>query len=194
MARTRIGKKLRFEVFKRDSFRCQYCGRSAPEVVLHADHIKPVKDDGPTDLLNLVTACRECNLGKGARRLDDASVVKKQTAQLRELNARREQLEMLLRWREGLAGINDRAAGAAGEHWTAISGWGLSPHGQGRVRDLLRRFGLAETLEAMDISSDRYIARDDKGATTQASVSIAFSKIGGVCYNRRIQAEAARGK
>ena len=41
-----ISKKLRFEVFKRDSFTCQYCGKSAPDVVLHIDHIKPVKEGG----------------------------------------------------------------------------------------------------------------------------------------------------
>ena len=40
--RVPISKALRFEVFKRDSFTCQYCGRSAPEVVLEVDHIVPV--------------------------------------------------------------------------------------------------------------------------------------------------------
>ena len=29
--RKTISKKTRFEVFKRDSFKCQYCGASAPE-------------------------------------------------------------------------------------------------------------------------------------------------------------------
>ena len=41
--RKAISKKLRFEVFKRDSFTCQYCGKSAPDVILHVDHILPVK-------------------------------------------------------------------------------------------------------------------------------------------------------
>ena len=36
--RKSISKKARFEVFKRDSFTCQYCGRTAPDVVLHLDH------------------------------------------------------------------------------------------------------------------------------------------------------------
>ena len=44
--RKNISKKMRYEVFKRDSFRCQYCGRSAPEVILEADHIKPVAEGG----------------------------------------------------------------------------------------------------------------------------------------------------
>jgi 5-methylcytosine-specific restriction endonuclease McrA len=37
-----ISRKIRFEIFKRDSFKCQYCGRSAPEIVLNVDHINPV--------------------------------------------------------------------------------------------------------------------------------------------------------
>ena len=37
-----ISKKTRFDVFKRDSFTCQYCGKSAPDVVLQVDHINPV--------------------------------------------------------------------------------------------------------------------------------------------------------
>jgi len=32
--RKTISKKIRFEVFKRDSFTCQYCGKSAPEIIL----------------------------------------------------------------------------------------------------------------------------------------------------------------
>lgn len=66
MAREPIGKKLRFEVFKRDSFTCQYCGAAAPKVELHVDHVVSVRDGGPTCRENLVTACARCNTGKGA--------------------------------------------------------------------------------------------------------------------------------
>ena len=41
-----ISKKLRFEIFKRDKFTCQYCGKMAPDVVLEVDHIKPVCKGG----------------------------------------------------------------------------------------------------------------------------------------------------
>lgn len=64
--RIAISKKVRFEVFKRDGFKCQYCGRSAPDVILHVDHINPVSNGGNNDIMNLVTSCSECNLGKGA--------------------------------------------------------------------------------------------------------------------------------
>lgn len=48
--REAISKKLRFEVFKRDSFTCQYCGGKAPEIILQCDHIKPVVEGGLTDI------------------------------------------------------------------------------------------------------------------------------------------------
>lgn len=64
-----IPASLRFEVLRRDSFTCQYCGRKAPLVVLHADHVVPRIAGGPTTLENLVAACAECNLGKGAKRI-----------------------------------------------------------------------------------------------------------------------------
>lgn len=60
------GKKLRFQVFKRDSYTCQYCGRRAPEFPLHVDHVIPWAHGGHTVLNNLRTACSACNLGKGA--------------------------------------------------------------------------------------------------------------------------------
>lgn len=57
--------KLRFSIFKRDSFTCQYCGRKAPDVVLQIDHIHPKSKGGLNKAENYRTACFECNIGKG---------------------------------------------------------------------------------------------------------------------------------
>lgn len=62
--RVAISKRLRFEVFKRDGFECAYCGATPPGVLLECDHIDPVSAGGPTEIDNLVTACRSCNRGK----------------------------------------------------------------------------------------------------------------------------------
>jgi len=56
--------RIRFEVFKRDEFTCQYCGRKSPDVVLEVDHIHPVCDGGTDDPINLRTSCWDCNHGK----------------------------------------------------------------------------------------------------------------------------------
>jgi hypothetical protein len=66
-ARDPLPAQLRFRILQRDSFRCRYCGRpgSSPGVVLHVDHVVPLAAGGATDEGNLLTACEECNLGKG---------------------------------------------------------------------------------------------------------------------------------
>ena len=67
--RSGMSPRLRFDVFQRDNFTCQYCGRKAPDVVLHVDHIVPVANGGTDTIENLTTACRDCNLGKSDREL-----------------------------------------------------------------------------------------------------------------------------
>lgn len=60
-----ISKRLRFEIFKRDGFVCQYCGGHPPDAVLEIDHISPVANGGDNSMDNLVTSCFDCNRGKG---------------------------------------------------------------------------------------------------------------------------------
>ncbi len=67
MARRPISLSLRFSVYARDKHTCQYCGGKPPEVVLQLDHVYPVSLGGTNSIDNLLTACRDCNLGKGAR-------------------------------------------------------------------------------------------------------------------------------
>lgn len=62
---------LRFEVLKRDGFRCKYCGAGSDVARLQVDHVKPKAAGGTDDPLNLVTACEPCNAGKAARKLSE---------------------------------------------------------------------------------------------------------------------------
>ena len=60
--------KLRFEILKRDNFKCCACGSSPakdPAVELHIDHIIPWSRGGETTIENLQTLCSICNFGKG---------------------------------------------------------------------------------------------------------------------------------
>lgn len=60
--------KLRFEILKRDNFKCCACGSSPatnPTVELHIDHIIPWSKGGETVKDNLQTLCSICNIGKG---------------------------------------------------------------------------------------------------------------------------------
>jgi hypothetical protein len=72
--RRSTGKRLRFEVFKRDHFTCQYCGAQPPEIVLVVDHIVPVASGGETTLENLLSACEPCNQGKADRALEQRTI------------------------------------------------------------------------------------------------------------------------
>ena len=65
--RKAVNEKVRYQVFSRDSFRCQACGRGAKdEVKLTVDHVVPVDWGGSNDISNLLTLCEECNRGKKA--------------------------------------------------------------------------------------------------------------------------------
>lgn len=54
----------RTNVFLRDRFRCQYCGE---ETRLTFDHVVPRSRGGQTSWTNIVAACDDCNLLKGAK-------------------------------------------------------------------------------------------------------------------------------
>lgn len=179
--RKSLSKKVRFEVFKRDSFVCQYCGRSAPETVLHVDHIQPVSKEGSDDILNLITSCRECNTGKSNTLLSDDTAIARQKAQLDELNHRREQLELMLQWRKELKAIDGHALDAAVAAWDGVSGgFELTERGGDALKKLISKFGLAIVLDAIE-DSGRYIKRDEDGNVTHESVETAFDKLGGIC-------------
>lgn len=64
--RQKMTPSLRYDIMKRDGFRCVLCGRSVERdgVTLHVDHIIPVAKGGKTVPGNLRTLCEECNKGK----------------------------------------------------------------------------------------------------------------------------------
>ena len=65
-----ISLALRYEVLKRDNFKCVKCGRTPAKdigVELHIDHKIPYSKGGETELSNLQVTCSDCNLGKGNR-------------------------------------------------------------------------------------------------------------------------------
>lgn len=68
--RNKMSAGLRFDVLKRDNYKCQICGRTQKDgVKLHVDHIIPIAKGGKTELDNLQTLCQDCNLGKGIKNM-----------------------------------------------------------------------------------------------------------------------------
>ncbi len=60
------------EIFRRDHYTCQYCGKSGPPLTI--DHIVPRTKHGPHTWENLVTACPSCNRRKGNRTPGEAGM------------------------------------------------------------------------------------------------------------------------
>jgi len=65
-------KLTRREVFRRDNYTCQYCGRR--DTTLTVDHILPKHLGGKHVWTNVVAACPGCNHRKGGRRLEEVQM------------------------------------------------------------------------------------------------------------------------
>lgn len=62
----KVTRAMRYDVLRRDDFRCVKCGRGREDgVKLHVDYIKPVSRGGKSVMSNLQTLCEDCNCGKG---------------------------------------------------------------------------------------------------------------------------------
>ena len=65
----RLSKK---EVFLRDHYTCQYCGKRSQNLTL--DHVIPRRQRGPHTWDNVVAACGRCNLDKAGRTPEEANM------------------------------------------------------------------------------------------------------------------------
>lgn len=58
-------KLTRKNIYIRDKYTCQYCGRKLPADKLNIDHVVPRSKGGRNTWTNLVCTCHECNTKKG---------------------------------------------------------------------------------------------------------------------------------
>lgn len=75
----KLDRGRRFDILRRDGFRCRYCGKQAAEAELHVDHLRPRAEGGTDHPSNLVTACADCNGGKRAKLVEGDSPVEWQS-------------------------------------------------------------------------------------------------------------------
>ncbi|WP_312800423.1 HNH endonuclease [Pseudomonas sp.] len=180
--RKTLSKAVRFEVFKRDSFTCQYCGAKSPDVVLHVDHINPVSKGGDNEVINLITSCESCNLGKSDRLLSDTSSIERQRAQLDELNERREQLEMMLAWRDSLNDLDDEIVDKVADRIKRhIPGFTIHEVGLVSIRKWIKKYSVTEVLDCTEIAASKLPV-----ALTSEAVQSFFSSIPRICATKRL--------
>lgn len=172
---------LRFNVFKRDSFICQYCGKKAPDVILEVDHIIAKSKGGIDEIENLLTACFECNRGKGANGLTEIpSRVKKNVAEIKE---KADQLREFYRYQKYIERKQKQDLKDVCDYWEQI--WGescLTKKGQTSIKTFLTDFSVAEIINAIDIASK--IENDDQS----------FKYMCGILHSKRRERIERKGR
>lgn len=153
---------VRFEVFKRDGFTCQYCGRKTPAIVLEVDHIIPIAGGGTDDIENLVTACWDCNRGKGARDLDSRAPVPDLEERAGLIMEREAQIRVYNEAKQTERERKDRDFAEVWEHW--FDAWSKDElprwhtPWESTLRAYIEQIGKHEVMDAMDIAQNRFRA------------------------------------
>jgi hypothetical protein len=153
-------KRIRFEVFKRDSFKCQYCGRTPPAIILEVDHINPKANGGKSDINNYVTACFDCNRGKGPVPLDQ--VPSSLQVNIAEMKERQAQLKAYSSFLESvdqeLVADADRVNNAFHQY---IPDRSLSEQFRNTtLKTFQRRLPVLKIVEAMNVAGSHWEAGD----------------------------------
>lgn len=173
-----ISKRARFEIFKRDGFACQYCGRRPPDVLLEVDHITAKANGGTDDRENLTTSCFACNRGKGAVPLGTVLPALDEMVMLENVQ------EMM----ERAAGIRSSAVAAEQERLAVNDAiaqirvwWRAALGDDGAVVDAsLRRF--LQDLSPNDVRSAIDIAALRRNAAQWQTPSDSWKYFCGVCW------------
>ena len=152
MARRALSRRLRFEIFKRDGFRCFYCGRTPLVAELQVDHVEPVARGGRDDGANLVTSCVACNSGKAAVPLTTHSLPVADPARVRE---QVKQIAAYLASQKDLDAVREKCVGQVRAAWE--EGW---PEGNtfrevSFFRNTLEWLPIAELVRAIRIATSR---------------------------------------
>jgi hypothetical protein len=181
--RKSISKKIRFEVFKRDSFTCQYCGRKSPEIILVIDHIQPFSKGGKDSILNYITSCFDCNSGKSNIELSDQSALNKQRNQLELMQEKKEQITMMLEWKQCLDEVDDQQFNYVIEKWNCLikPNFSINETGILKLKSIYKKFGIHIVLDSISDVCSKYLKYNDNQKLIGESINTAFDNIEKFC-------------
>lgn len=176
-----VSKSLRFEVFARDSFTCQYCGRRPPEVVLEVDHIHPQSKGGEDVIINLITACWDCNRGKSAKVISE--VAPRPDADLAFLKTQQEIVEVqrFLEARKKLAAVQDELCESLKDVWQEYLTEDTAPT-NAVLLPWIEKYGAEEISEAIAAAGKAYL-RDQFHGYNKFEKIIKY--VGAILRNRK---------
>lgn len=164
-----LSKKIRFEVFKRDMFKCQYCGKSPikdQDVVLEVDHIVPVSEGGSNDMINLITSCWDCNRGKGARKLDDRQILVTQHEEIEKLQIENEQFDHLIEYKKELMNVEVKKLEllrlALDDKLSILNRSIDDNYLNTKMKKLVRKYGAPQMIEVIEEAYSNSIGKYDK--------------------------------
>lgn len=158
----------------------------APDVVLEIDHINPVANGGDNDIMNLITSCFDCNRGKGKKKLTEKDEIKKQQEQLKELNTKREQLEMMLEWKKELNNFEEEQVDKCEELILDFNNE-LTETGRSNFKKWIKKYGFMEVYEAFETSLSQYVKFNKEGKADGASIGKAIDYVPRIICNKRKQ-------
>lgn len=173
-----ISKKLRFEVFKRDVFKCQYCGSEPSKVVLEIDHIHPVSKGGKSNIDNLITACFDCNRGKKDISL---TLSPQNTAEkLYAIQEKEDQYKALMKLQKSIHARKIKEANKVEEVYSRhFNDWTLTDRFKSKtVLLFISQLGVNKVIDAMESACERMHWDEDK----------AIKYFCGICW-RKIKGE-----
>ena len=142
----------RFEVFKRDGFQCQYCGRRVPEVTLEADHILPKAEGGKDSFANLITACTECNRGKGPVRLSEGAPAMNYRKLAADARERRRQVKAYYETERIIAEETEFMVADLAEYWQERIGVCTQAY-RARFHTFIGKIGIESVRDAINLTA-----------------------------------------
>ena len=153
--RKTMSQRLRFEILKRDGFRCRYCGVTPQARVLRVDHVVPVSKGGTNDPLNLVTACDPCNSGKTNRSLDESHIAA--LANPADLKEQAKQIRHYLQAMQDLDVARDQLFATVHARWEQRIGTMSKDMGR-RLRSLLTSYPVDVLMKAIEAVGRSHLA------------------------------------
>lgn len=176
--RKSISTSLRYDIFTRDGYTCQYCGNKPPDVVLELDHRVPVAAGGDNDPMNLLTACWACNSGKKAKLPGQFSPVPDADVQMLKVSQEAAEYERYLAASERRTVMENRLIEYFQRLWTTISQGSLMPS-ERVIKSWLFSYGPEITEEGIN-SANAAFGRRQISSNTQFTCNEAIKYTSGI--------------